>query len=71
MSLPTWGWDSLVGTTGGRLWLGRFLTTIKPRWTMRDQLQTDSSASEGDGTCKLGIRAVGFCLGGVLSRSFG
>ena len=44
--VPTWGWDFLVGTTGGRLWLGRFLTAIKPRWTMRDQLQTDSSDSE-------------------------
>ena len=44
-TVPTWGWDFLVGTTGGRLWLGRFLTAIKPRWTMRDQLQADSSDS--------------------------
>ena len=44
---PTWGWDFLVGTAGGRLWLGRFLVAIKPRWTMRDQLQSEPSDSDG------------------------
>ena len=27
---PTWGWDFLVGTPGGRVWLGRFLVAVRP-----------------------------------------
>ena len=45
-TVPTWGWDFLVGTTSGKLWLVRFLTAIKSRWTMRDQLHADSSDNE-------------------------
>ena len=40
---PTWGWDFLVGTSMGRLWLGRFLVAVRPRWSMRDQFQSESS----------------------------
>ena len=42
---PTWGWDFLVGTSRGRLWLGRFLVAVRPRWSMRDQFQSESSDS--------------------------
>ena len=34
-----WTWEFLVRTGGGRLWLGRFLVAIRPRWSMRDQLR--------------------------------
>ena len=46
---PTWGWDFLVGSSGGRLWLGRFLVAVRPRWSMRDQFHSGSSDSAGDG----------------------
>ena len=40
---PTWEWDFLVGSSGGRLWLGRFLVAVRPRWSMRDQFHSGSS----------------------------
>ena len=46
---PTWGWAFLVGSSGGRLWLGRFLVAVRPRWSMRDQLHSDSSDRAADG----------------------
>ena len=46
---PNWGWDFLVGTSRGRLWLGRFLIAVRPRWTMRDQFQSETQDSDGDG----------------------
>ena len=46
---PTWGWDYLVGTSRGRLWLGRFLVVVRPRWTMRDQLPSEPTDSDDDG----------------------
>ena len=41
-SLPplAWTWEYLVMSTEGRVWLGRFLTLIRPHWGMRDQLQS-------------------------------
>ena len=42
---PTWGWDFLVGSSGGRLWLGRFLVAVRPRWSMRDQFHSESGDS--------------------------
>ena len=45
---PTWGWDFLVGSSGGRLWLGRFLVAVRPRWSMRDQFRPESPDSAGD-----------------------
>ena len=45
---PTWGWDFLVGTSRGRLWLGRFLVAVRPRWSMRDQFRSAFSDSEGE-----------------------
>ena len=46
---PNWGWDFLVGTSRGRLWLGRFLVVVRPRWTMRDQLQSEPEDSDDVG----------------------
>ena len=46
---PTWGWDFLVGSSGGRLWLGRFLVAVQPRWSMRDQFRFESTDSVGEG----------------------
>ena len=34
-----WTWDFLVASMRGRLWLGRFLAAVRPRWRMRDQAQ--------------------------------
>ena len=47
---PTWGWDFLVGSSGGRLWLGRFLVAVRPRWSMRDQFHSGSSDSASEET---------------------
>ena len=46
---PMWGWDFLVGSSGGRLWLGRFLVAVRPRWSMRDQFRSESTDSAGEG----------------------
>ena len=46
---PTWGWEFLVGTSRGRVWLGRFLVAVRPRWTMRDQFHSESSDSVAGG----------------------
>ena len=46
---PIWGWDFLVGTPRGRVWLGRFLAAVRPHWTMRDQLQSESSDTMVEG----------------------
>ena len=46
---PIWGWDFLVGTPRGRVWLGQFLATVRPHWTMRDQLQSESSDTMVEG----------------------
>ena len=40
---PAWTWDFLVGSAKGRLWLGRFLVGVRPRWRMRDQFRADIS----------------------------
>ena len=45
---PTWGWDFLVGSSRGRLWLGRFLVAVRPRWSMRDQFHFGSSDSASE-----------------------
>ena len=45
----TWGWDVLVGTSGGRSWLGRFLVAGRPRWTMQDLFQSEFSDSAVEG----------------------
>ena len=37
---PGWTWEFLVRTGAGRLWLGRFLMAIRPRWSMQDQLRS-------------------------------
>lgn len=37
---PAWTWEFLVMTTEGRVWLGRFLALIRPRWGMRDQFRS-------------------------------
>ena len=34
---PECTWAFLLGSTKGRLWLGRLLVTVRPRWTMRNQ----------------------------------
>ena len=41
---PAWTWDFLVGTARGRLWLGRFLVGVRPRWRMRDQFRAATGA---------------------------
>ena len=40
-----WTWRFLVQTGAGRIWLGRFLAVIRPRWSMRDQLRSEDVAS--------------------------
>ena len=47
-SAPTWSWAYLVGSPAGRIWLGRFLVAVRPRWTMRDQFRPDPESSGGD-----------------------
>ena len=50
---PAWTWEFLVDTMRGRLWLGRFLVAVRPRWRMRDQLRVNSeeqSTHEADQT---------------------
>ena len=43
---PTdWTWQFLVQTGAGRIWLGRFLAAIRPRWSMRDQLRSEDVES--------------------------
>ena len=42
---PDWTWPFLVQTGAGRIWLGRFLAAIRPRWSMRDQLRSEDAAS--------------------------
>ena len=44
MVTPAWTWDFLVGTVRGRLWLGRFLVAVRPRWRMRDQFRVATGA---------------------------
>ena len=46
-----WTWEFLVVSPRGRLWLGRFLSSVRPRWRMQDQFQiahhlVGSSSSE-------------------------
>ena len=60
---PTWGWDFLVGSSGDRLWLGRFLVAVRPRWSMRDQFHSESSDSAGEGDW--GPRMSGSFVGAV------
>ena len=43
--LVDWTWQFLVQTGAGRIWLGRFLAAIRPRWSMRDQLRSEAEAS--------------------------
>ena len=45
---PAWTWDFLVGSSRGRLWLGRFLVAVRPRWRMRDQFRADTSDESTD-----------------------
>ena len=40
-----WTWQFLVQTGAGRIWLGRFLAAIRPRWSMRDQLRSEDVES--------------------------
>ena len=32
-------------TGAGRLWLGRFLVAVRPRWSMRDQLRSEEETT--------------------------
>ena len=43
-----WTWQFLVQTGVGRIWLGRFLAAIRPRWSMRDQLRSEDVASPAE-----------------------
>lgn len=43
-----WTWEYLVGTDRGRLWLGRFLVSIRPRWSMRDQFHSNGASGSSD-----------------------
>ena len=36
-----WTWEFLVECPIGRLWLGRFLVAIRPRWKVSDQIQSN------------------------------
>ena len=45
-----WTWQFLVQTGVGRIWLGRFLAAIRPRWSMRDQLRSEDVASSAERT---------------------
>ena len=47
---PDWTWQFLVQTGVGRIWLGRFLVAIRPRWSMRDQLRSEDVASSVERT---------------------
>ena len=49
---PTWTWQFLVQTGEGRVWLGRFLAAIRPRWGMRDQLRTAVEMSTAEETAE-------------------
>ena len=52
---PSWTWDFLVGSVRGRLWLGRFLVAVRPRWRMQDQLRpnNDEDSAEDDGPIRV------------------
>ena len=43
-----WTWEFLVGSTEGRLWLGRFLVAVRPRWSMRDQFRAGTDVGTSD-----------------------
>ena len=45
---PVWTWEFLVGSTAGRLWLGRFLVAVRPRWSMRDQFRAGTDVGTSD-----------------------
>ena len=45
---PEWTWAFLVGSNAGRLWLGRFLVAVRPRWTMRDQFRVGTEEGTSD-----------------------
>ena len=46
---PGWQWSFLVDTPPGRVWLGRFLAAVRPRWRMLDQLTFVESEEEARG----------------------
>ena len=50
-----------MGTSGGRLWFGRFLVAVRARWTMRDQLQFESSDSDVAGGLRSEVVGVFGC----------
>ena len=43
-----WTWAFLVGSNAGRLWLGRFLVAVRPRWTMRHQFHVGTAGGTSD-----------------------
>ena len=45
---PAWTWEFLVASTEGRLWLGRFLVAVRPRWSMRDQFRAGPDLGTSD-----------------------
>ena len=45
---PAWTWEFLVASTEGRLWLGRFLVAVHPRWSMRDQFRAGTDVGTLD-----------------------
>ena len=45
---PAWTWEFLVASTEGRLWLGRFLVAVRPRWSMRDQFRAGTDRGTSD-----------------------
>ena len=40
--VAAWTWEFLVGCRAGRLWLGRFLVAIRPRWHIPDQIRSEA-----------------------------
>ena len=40
--VAAWTWEFLVGCRAGRLWLGRFLVAIRPRWHIPNQIRSEA-----------------------------